>query len=752
MLLKRNKIFFQLNFFIMKIIHFIWRLTIVFLPSVNLFAQPPKAPSQPVTESYFGKQVTDPYRNLENLKDTTVQQWMKAQTDYTHAVLNSIPGRQQLMNLMKDFDTRESAKVSNLAITNNDVYFYLKITPGDEAAKLYSRNGFAGKEALLFDPAEYSKDNMKKYTITNCKPADDGSFATINIAANGSESGEILILDVKQKKLYPEKIDRVLGGVSWLPGNRTVLINRISSADVHDRDRRKNARVYLHKVGTDPSTDKEFFSAAQYPELELKAEEAPYSIFDKNSQYIFVYPVSVDRRMKIFYAPASELNNASIHWKTLIKPEDEVHDFTITDKDLYIYTPKNAPHFKILKTSLQHPDLDHATVVVPESSDEIIESFRLTSTGLYYTTKKNGVEAILYYLSKGAKKAVRLNLPFVAGSILLSAKEEKGWISGRGGYKYPELWATISGWTSDSRRYRYLPDKDEFKLETLSALAEYPELANLTVEEVTVLSHDGVKIPLSLIYKKGLKKDGNNPAGLIGYGAYGISQSPSFNPLILSLTTKGVIIAFAHVRGGGELGEQWHKAGYKTTKSNTWKDVISCAEYLISQKYTAPAKLILNGGSAGGILVGRAITERPDLFAAAIPEVGVMNPVRFEASPNGSGNIPEFGTIKDSIECMALIEMDSYLHLKKGEKYPATLITAGMNDPRVIVWQPAKFAARLQAENASNKPILFRVDYASGHGFGDVKSVTFERLADLISFALWQTGHPDFQIKDKKAF
>ena len=180
--------------------------------------------------------------------------------------------------------------------------------------------------------------------------------------------------------------------------------------------------------------------------------------------------------------------------------------------------------------------------------------------------------------------------------------------------------------------------------------------------------------------------------------------------------------------------------------------MISCAEYLISQKYTAPAKLVLNGGSAGGILVGRAITERPDLFAAAIPEVGVMNPVRFEASPNGSGNIPEFGTIKDSIECMALIEMDSYLHLKKGVKYPATLVTAGINDPRVIVWQPAKFAARLQEVNTSKKPILLRVDYSSGHGFGDVKSVLFERIADLFAFALWQTGHPDFQIKDTKAF
>jgi prolyl oligopeptidase len=439
------------------------------------------------------------------------------------------------------------------------------------------------------------------------------------------------------------------------------------------------------------------------------------------------------------------LNNPHLNWKKLFKPEDEVHDFTIAGKDLYFYTAKNAPQFKILKTSLEHPDLEHASVVVPENPEETIGSFRLTSQGLYYTTKKNGVEAILYYLPKGAKNAARLNLPFAVGSILLNTKEETGWQ--RGGYKYPEIWATISGWINDTKRYRYLPGKNEFKPEMLSAPAEYPELADLTVEEVTVPSHDGVKIPLSLIYKKGLKKDGSNPLVLLGYGAYGISLRPSFNPNMFSVTTKGVILAFAHTRGGGELGEQWHKAGYKTTKPNSWKDAVSCAEYLISQKYTSPEKLILNGGSAGGILVGRAITERPDLFAVAIPEVGLMNPLRGEESPNGPPNVREFGTVKDSVECMALIEMDSYLHLKKGEKYPATLVTAGMNDPRVIVWQPAKFAARLQEVNASNKPILFRVDYASGHGIGDVKSVTFERWADLFSFALWQTGHPDFQVK-----
>jgi prolyl oligopeptidase len=234
-------------------------------------------------------------------------------------------------------------------------------------------------------------------------------------------------------------------------------------------------------------------------------------------------------------------------------------------------------------------------------------------------------------------------------------------------------------------------------------------------------SHDGVEVPLSLIYKKDMVKNGGNPVFIYGYGAYGSSINPFFSPEFLLWTSEGGIIAVAHVRGGSELGNSWYKAGYKTTKPNTWKDLISCAEYLVKEKYTSAQKIAINSASAGGILIGRAMTERPDLFAAAIPQVGCLNPLRAEESPNGPINVPEFGTVKDSLECMALIDMDSYLHIKNGVKYPATLITTGMNDPRVATWQPAKFAASLQAANISDKPVLFWVDYEAGHGSGTQK-------------------------------
>jgi prolyl oligopeptidase len=724
---------------------------------VNVSSAQPKAPSQPVTETYFGRKIIDPYRNLENLKDSAVLKWMKAQSDYARSVLNSIGGRQHVIDMMKDFDKRKSERVTNLVITNNNIYFYLKTSLGDQTAKLYTRNGFDGQETLLFDPDQYSKDTTKKYTISTFPangicPSDDGSLVACTIAPNGSGNSVLLVINVKEKKLLPEQIDRCLWNVvSWLPDNSAFFFNRLRSSDSRDKEWLKNSKAYLHKVGTDPSADKEIFSAVKYPELGIEPDDGPFVMYDRESRYLFGFAFSVDRRLKVFYAPISEMNNSSINWKRLFEREDEVQWFNVTDKDLYIYTTKNAPHFKILKTSLQTPDLAHADVLVPEDPEAVITSFTLTSEGLYYAVTKNGVEASLYYLPYGAKQASRLKLPFAAGSISLSTKTKASFDESMAGFRSPELWVTISGWTSDSKRYHYLLDKNEFKFESVGTTASYPEFADLAVEEVMVTSHDGVKVPLSLIYKRSIKRDGNNPVMVLGYGAYGNSISPIFSVVFLSWTQMGGVMAIAHVRGGGELGENWHLGGFKTTKPNTWKDLISCADYLVNQKYTSPEKLGIVGGSAGGILIGRAMTERPDLFAVAIPYVGVMNPMRIEEFSNGPGNEAEFGRPKDSTECMALMEMDSYLHLKKGGRYPATLVTAGMNDPFVAAWQPAKFAARLQHDNASNKPILFWTDYEAGHGvIGVTRSKAIESWADFYSFALWQMGHPDFQVINQK--
>ncbi|HHE32926.1 MAG TPA: S9 family peptidase [Chlorobaculum parvum] len=689
------------------------------------------APSSNVIETVCGERITDPYRPLENLKNPKVQAWYKREADYARSVLDAIPGRSELIAKMVEFDKRRPEKIYNLSITDNDRYFYLKQTPADEVGKLFSRKGYKGKERLLFDPASYKDDSDGTFVISRVSPNIDGSKVVIGVSANGSEDAILFVMDVKNGQIWPERIDRCrFASPSWLPCGKAFYYTRMNSNDPLDKDRQKDSRVYLHLVGTDPSTDPEIFSRTHDPELKIKAEDIPYVSYDRKSRKLYAFVSSVDPRITAWYADDDAIGKASIPWKQLLRPEDEVYDFAATKHDLYLFTPKNAPRFKVLKTSLDHPDLATAETVIGEPVEGTLTALALTDDGLFYTISTNGVREDLYHLDYDGKKPEKIETPFEAGTMSISSK----------GFDEPELWAIMGGWNHDYRRYRYDVKRNRFIDETLSSKASYPEYDNLEVREVMVPSHDGVKVPLSLVFNRGMKIDGKTPVLIYGYGAYGNSITPFFSPSFLLWTHRGGMIAVAHVRGGGELGDDWHKAGMKSTKPNTWKDLIACAEYLIKKNYTSPQHIAINGGSAGGILIGRAMTARPDLFAAAMPQVGVLNALRGEFSPNGPVNVPEFGTVTNPDDCKALLEMDAYHHLRDGVKYPAALITAGMNDPRVPAWQPAKFAARLQEATASGKPVLFFTDYKAGHGIGDTKTKQFESLADMLSFGLWQTS------------
>ncbi|MBT8244088.1 MAG: S9 family peptidase [Winogradskyella sp.] len=289
----------------------------------------------------------------------------------------------------------------------------------------------------------------------------------------------------------------------------------------------------------------------------------------------------------------------------------------------------------------------------------------------------------------------------------------------------------------------------KFVKDELSKSVEYPEFDNIISEQIMVISHDGAEVPLSIIYDK-TKITEESPTMIEAYGAYGDSTNPYYAPLILGWVAEGGIYCTAHVRGGGEKGEDWHNAGLKTTKPNSWKDLIACSEYMIENKFTTNKNIALYGSSAGGIVVGRAMTERPDLFAAVISEYGVLNPTRMETQPGGGGsNIKEFGTMKDSTEAMAMIEMDSYLHIIDSIDYPATYLTVGMNDPRVVPWESGKFAARLQNVNQLKKPVLLYADFESGHeGNQTSDRKIYEEWGNVFAFVFWQTGHPDFQLKN----
>jgi len=694
----------------------------------------------PTVETYFDKKVTDDYRNLEDVKDSSIVHWMKTQSTYARSILQSIPERQYLIDKLNEMDSKKVYSIENLQITNNSKYFYLKRTSTDNFQKLYLRNSFDGKEEELFSPSNYKQDN-KEYVINYIKPNYNGSKVVIALTEGGKEVGEMIVFDVIRKKVLPYKITNCWpsnGGVSWLPdGTGFIYIHYPTIDDKSDLFLKDMVSV-VYKIGDNPLKLHTLLSKAAYPELNLNKEDFPVVNINKNNTNYLIGRIGGAASFSdVYYADASELYSKHIKWKPLYKKDDKIVDYTIVQNNLYYITSKNTKNNILAYTSLQNPNFTNSKVLIREMNDEVIKTVHSTKDGLYITTTKNGVEEKLYFYN--LKNEIKeINLPISAGSISITTLSNNS----------SDIWITCSGWNSLNKRYKYNITDNKFIPENLNPLIEFDEFKNIKVLETTVKSHDGLEIPLSIIYNKELNSKDKLPLLAVGYGAYGISLNPTYARFALLWAVKGGIAIYPHVRGGGEKGEEWHLGGYKKSKPNSWKDFIACIEYMHKKGYSIPEKTAIWGSSAGGLLIGRILTERPDLVKAAIAEVGLMNALRMENSPNGANSTKEFGTVKNKEDFYSLYEMDAYHHIKKGVKYPATLLTGGYNDPRVPVWQPAKFAAKLLADNNSKNPILLKIDFDGGHGVDNLKKKAYEDAADIFAFALWQLGHPDYQPKE----
>ncbi len=698
----------------------------------------PIAPSKPVTEDYFGTKITDHYRNLEDPKDPAVQAWFKAQGVYAENILENIPGRDVLIKKMEDLSQRKSYVISNVNVTKDDQCFFLKQEKGAETAQVFYRKEEDSEDELLYDPKDYKPETKRKYVISNLRPSWDGRYLVIAITHSGFEISEMIILDMTTRKVLPQIITHCFTNVKWFPNNNGFAYIHRPVIDINSTNLWKNTKVVRYYIGDDPKELNVFFSKDTHPQLKIVPNDFLHiDIFDPSDKYIlgYVRKPSASKCPDVYYATIEELEQGIPDWKPLLKIEDQA-GYGVLINDTYVYpSVKNTVNRQIRSITIGKESLGRSTLLADSKADAIIDNFAVTSDGLYFTRVKNGVESKLYLLQDGNEINIPLTHP--AGTIKLSSK----------GGRYADISITTSGWINAETSYKYV-NKQLIKA-NLSPLDNYPEFDDFVVKEVLVKSHDGEEVPLSIIHKKGIELNGQHPTLMKGYGAHNISFKPDFSPIArLMWVVQGGIYCVAHVRGGGEKGEAWFQGGRKTNKPNTWKDFIACTEYLINENYTCPDKIAMAGGSSGGILIGRAMTARPDLYAVAITETGGMNMLRVEHSPNPAPSIRDHGISTDPDECKGLIEMDAYLQLQKGVKYPATLITAGMNDPRVCAWQPGKFAAKLQVYNASDKPIIFWVDYKSGHGYGNTESQTIKRYANLFSFAFWQLGHPEYQFEE----
>ena len=693
----------------------------------------PATPIRPVSDSIYGKFVTDNYRWLENSNNSEVQVWLKEQADLTNQCLNNIPGRNMLLEEYKKLD--EVNAVSTPFVSRKaGRYFYIKTLKGENVGKLYYRQGETGKEILLFDPHEYSKKQSQSKEITfGFLPSNDGKKVALSLTDNGkADVGTVRFLDVETKTFFPDSLYPVSSVQAWTPDNKAIIYAELQTTDPLSPKFFLDIPLKLHRLGSAMRADKILLSQSTHPDLNINSSDLLFINYSHDYKYLIVALYSgAQGQIGRFFKKSSDIDNDDIKWKLLTKPEYLAANAIIYNEKVYMTTRKDAPNSKLMISPIDDPDPAHSKTILPES-DQAITWLSATKDFLL-VSKSNGINTTIYQYKLSTGELKKVKLPF-SGSIYAQTFDSKT----------NDCILHISSWIKPDTRYDYDPASGKVTKNAIFPTLKYPGISDLVVEEVEVKSHDGVMVPLSIFYNKQIKRDGNNIVYMSGYGSYGASFEPWFQMQYLPLLNKGVIIAITHPRGGGEKGFTWQAGGFKATKPNTWKDFIACGEFLIREKYTSAAHLIGEGTSAGGILIGRAITERPELFAAAINNVPVSNPLRGENRPNGELDAKEFGTAKDSIEAMGLIEMDAYLHVKPGIKYPAVIAVGGINDTRVPVWQPAKFVAALQHANTSNRPILLMVNYDSGH-WSDEKFVTYRNFANMYSLALWQAGHNNFQ-------
>lgn len=686
---------------------------------------PPVARIDNVTETFFGTQVTDPYRWMENPKDPEWDTYIRAQAAYAKKQLDALPGRDALAARVGEL-SGDVPLIGGLQIAGGNVFTFVRPTGADNF-RLYVRAGVDGTDKLLVDP-EALTEGEKHFSLDYWTASPDGKYVAYGISPSGSENSVIHIMEVASGTILPERIDRSqYPAISWLPDSSGFFFNRLSGAAGGTTDYYKNSVSWLHVLKTDPGQDKKVLAKGQFPEVEAQDIEFP-NVFAQTGSNVALSGLfaGVQNEYTLYAGTLEDAKAAKGGWKQICTPADKVTGFAWKGDDIYLISYNGAPRYKLLHVKADAPAVSGAKEIVPQG-DAVIVGVFAAKDAIYIQDLSAGIGQLRKLKADGSVETIALPFKGTIGTVFADAEQDG-------------LWFTLQSWVKPIVVCR---------LEASGAVSETKLLPQPSIdvsgfesEEVFASAKDGVKVPLSIVYKKGTPRDGSAPVMLTAYGSYGITSDPAFVPRYIAWLEKGGVWAVAHVRGGGALGREWHEGGRLLTKHNTWGDLIACGEHLIAEKWTSAAKLCIRGGSAGGITVGRAMTDRPDLFAVVVSNVGVSNNLRAEFSQNGPPNIPEFGSVTTEDGFKGLFAMDSYTHVKDGVAYPAMLLTTGVTDPRVDPWQAGKMAARVQKATSSGKPVLLRVDFDAGHGIGSTRSQRDREEADTFAFALQQTGSP----------
>ncbi len=701
-------------------------LTQKLLRAASLTAAADGVPAAPVArvdgviDTYFGDKVKDNYRWMENDKDPEWLPFLKGQNEHARAILDGLPLRSTLLSRIQQLsgDTVSTQQVQRAG----GFIFYAQRPLNADNYKLFVREGLSGSARVLVDPTAMSSAKTH-VSLDWWRASPDGKYVVYGLSKDGSEDSLLHVLTTVDGKDLPDQIPNTQGAnPQWLDDASGFFYTQLTGA-VDTPERFLDAQARFHKLGEDPNQDLILMKRGLDPAVTYEKIQAPAIITFRGATHALLMLGDVRPENRAYVAPLKDVLAHNAKWTEVCRFDDEVTDFEMVGDDLYMIVNKGTPRGRIVKTPAAAPNLAGAVPVVPQGK-VVIERISRAGDGLYLLLMDGGISRLQRLKFDGQVTEVALPFEGTIGAVFAESGTDGVLIS-------------LTGWLDPSALYAV--DAAGRLTDTGITPKAKIDVSAYETQRSFAVAKDGVKIPYILIYRKGLQRDGRNPTWISAYGSYGIpAYTPAFAGRSLALVDAGAIVGYAYVRGGGEYGREWHKAGQLENKPNTWRDLIAVCEELIAKKYTAAEHLAIGGRSAGGITVGRALTERPDLFAAVIDGVGWSNPLRYVVEQNGYGEEPEWGAISDPAGYKALKSIDSYQAVRDGAKYPAVLLTTGVTDPRVAPFHVAKMAARLQAANTSGKPILLRVDYDAGHGVGSTRAQQDREAADTYAFLLWQ--------------
>ncbi len=679
----------------------------------------PETAKDNTVDTYFGTQVADPYRWLENDTSAATAAWVEAENKVTNEYLSHIPYRTQLLDRLTKLADYEKI---GTPFKKHGKYYFSKNDGLQNQSVLYVQDSLTDTPRVFLDPNKLSDDGT--VALSGLSFSNDGKYAAYTISRSGSDWREIYVMDLATGKLLDDHLLWVkFSNASWKGDGFYYSAYDAPKAGKEFSNMNENHKVYYHKLGEPQSADKLMYENPAYPKRFYSAN------------------VSEDERVVFFFESGAERGN-TIYMQDLTKPNAPIVQLTtdmefryypieVMGNQIYFQTNYQAPKGRIMVADIKQPKLENWKELVPPS-ESVLSGSQIIGEKLFLTYDKDAANHAYIYGFDG-KEIQEINLPGLGTVGFSGDKDDK------------ECFFGFTSFTFPGSTFKYDMDNNTYELFRAPKVDFNPEA--FETEQVFFTSKDGTKVPMFLTYKKGLKKNGTNPVFLYGYGGFNISLNPGFSTSRIPFLENGGIYAQVNLRGGGEYGEEWHVAGTKMQKQNVFDDFIASAEYLIRQQYTNPKKIAIVGGSNGGLLVGACMTQRPDLFAVAIPEVGVMDMLRYHKFTIGWNWASDYGTSDDSKEMFEYLKGYSPLHtLKPNTKYPATLITTADHDDRVVPAHSFKFAATLQECNDGTNPTLIRIDTKAGHGGGKPLAKVLEEQADIYAFIMYNTGmKPKFE-------